>query len=132
MNKKRLLKLADFLETVPRRKFNLRMWIQSLPSKPEAKTAGHCGFAGCAIGWAAHAKLFRGLHLNRADWTPVYHGAEDWDAPMVLFDLEAEQTKFLFSVWHYDNERTTPKQVAKRIRKFVEADGVFVEADGAS
>lgn len=45
----RLLKMADYLATVPRAKFYMGEWSNG-------KTG--CGFRGCAVGWAVHGNLF--------------------------------------------------------------------------
>lgn len=130
INAKRLLKLADFLETVPRKSFNLSAW-QSRPAvKPEGKKQGECGFAGCAIGWAAHAKLFRGLRLvdigDGYDPEVFFNATESWEAIDELFNLAPVphslrdgDAEYLFMAEKYDHYNATPKQVAKRIRKFV-------------
>jgi len=49
----RIYKLAHFLETVSSQDFDLTIW--------GTRVRDGCGFAGCAIGWAAYAKLFSGL-----------------------------------------------------------------------
>lgn len=125
MNKRRLLKLADFLETVPPTKFSLRTWVQSMPTQPESETEGSCGFAGCAMGWAVHAKLFRGLRFAtsaEADEVhnpePVYKGKIGFPAVNVLFDIDTDDSHRLFAAPRYNEPHTTPKQVAKRIREF--------------
>lgn len=132
MRKDRLLKLADFLETVPRRSFEIRWWQKRPATKPEGTHQGECGFAGCAVGWAAHAKLFRGLRLAQhgdggTDATPIYDGDEGMPAVARLFDLPTVGDYFkvcpdascLFEAESYDGHRATPLQVARRIRKFV-------------
>lgn len=130
MQKKRLLKLADFLETVPEQKFSLATWVQSMPTKPEARAEGSCGFAGCAIGWAVHAKLFRGLsfveeedqkYVNRG---PSYKGLSDFPAVNHLFDISTNDSFSLFIDTAYPGWSATPKQVADRIRKFVETGSI--------
>lgn len=139
MNKKRLLKLADFLETVPRRAFNIDSWQSGTPDKPEGDRPGECGFAGCAVGWAVHQKMFRGLHFGdtnkRVPESSVFPGdaqnsydiyfsekgaaqKEGYDAAAHVFGLDGYDTRFLFSPNEY-SDNPTPKQVAKRIRKFV-------------
>lgn len=133
MNKKRLLKLADFLETVPRRAFDIGGWQTKAPTKPEGKKQGECGFAGCAVGWATHAKLFRGLRLEQyfdgGVAFPVYEDREGFDACAQLFDIHGyfppehqlayqDFAEYLFSPDAYETP-PTPKQVAARIRAFV-------------
>lgn len=130
MNKRRLLKLADFLETVPAKKFDLGTWVQSMPTKPEAKVEGSCGFAGCAMGWAIHAKLFRGLTFEQPEWPeetnrgPQYKGHTGFSAVDELFKIDGHASLYLFVEDQYPNFHPTPKQVAKRIRKFVEVGHV--------
>lgn len=131
MNKKRLLKLADFLESVPPRKFNLSTWVQSMPTQAEGDAEGSCGFAGCAVGWAVHAKLFRGLSFGEAEIDdeanrpPKYRGFYGFTAIEILFDIEFDEGCHLFDDAAYPNHKATPKQVAKRIRAFASRDGVI-------
>lgn len=108
--KRRLLKLADFLETkVPARRFHLRNWAD------DDFAPDHCGTVACACGWGtAIPSLFRaGLRLDR-------HGdlQGDWDTVESVFRLEGDDAEYLFAYWCYSNN-PTPKQVAKRIRSFV-------------
>lgn len=125
MHKKRLLKLADFLETVPRRSFEIRAWVWRGADKPEGKIPGECGFAGCAMGWAAHAKLFRGLKLDGLWGNPIFEGRTDYDAADCLFEIDGVASRVLFGGSSYSGpRRPTPKQVAKRIRTFVETGHV--------
>lgn len=127
MKRKRLLKLADFLETIPKRVFDMSLWEAAPATKPEGKKPGKCGFAGCALGWAAHVKLFRGLRMfdeelyyqakgNRMeDVAWGFHAAEE------LFEITNAQATFLFDEDSYDYAELPipPKRVAKRIRKLV-------------
>ena len=106
----RLLKLADYLETVPRHKFDMKFWSNRLKRVKRPK----CGFSGCAIGHAMEARLFRGF--RRYNY-PVYEGYYGFNAVAKLFEITTDQAKFdLFG----SELRGTPHQVAKRIRKFVE------------
>lgn len=123
INAKRLLKLADYLETVPRKAFNIESWMSRSANKPEGKNPGECGFAGCAVGWAAHAKLFRGFRMNGG--FPIYKDTFSWPAVGVVFGLglcsplPSDDAAHLFSSYTYPQGKATPKQVAIRIRKFV-------------
>lgn len=123
MNKRRLLKLAAFLRTVPRKAFAIDHWVTTEATKPEGVRPGDCGFAGCAMGWAAHAKLFRGLELNMFAEQPVeirYKGEEGFSAAAKLFDIQYFEAKELFSPNFYIGLKGTPAQVAKRIERLVE------------
>lgn len=116
MNKRRLLKLATFLRTVPRKSFNIGAWQAREADKPEGEKPGDCGFAGCAMGWAAHAKLFRGLTLyhDGAEMLISYEGGEGFRGAAKLFDIEYEKSNELFSPNYYVGN-PTPLTVAKRI-----------------
>lgn len=110
MRADRLLKLADYLETVPRDRFDMTDWSNM-------KTG--CGFSGCAIGWAHHGKLFPGLAIRKkaSDSFSVLHyrGETHLDAAALLFKIDSDSADDLFG----PAQIATPKQVAKRIRKFV-------------
>jgi len=130
MNKKRLLKLADFLETVPKKNFEMQSWGAKPATKPEGKRPGSCGFAGCAMGWAAHAKLFRGLKLkfnNYSEPSLVYKGLLHFNAASKCMEITHDQALYLFHPMRYGemNNDPTPKQVAKRLREFVKSGGVI-------
>lgn len=128
INVKRLLKLAAFLETVPREAFTIKQWEARAAYKPEGKVPGDCGFAGCAVGWAAHAKLYRGFSLKAHEAAygpePSYKGQRDWAALNALFGFEpvefnrSSQAEWLFFGARYKTD-PTPKQVSQRIREFV-------------
>lgn len=125
MRADRLLKLADFLETVPRRSFKMTGWIERDASKPEGNKPGQCGFSGCAVGWAVHAQLFAGLGFSGG--MPVYNGRTNWNAVVELFEFEkspdsefgSDDAYHLFYDEAYTSGNPIPKTVAKRIRKFV-------------
>jgi len=122
----RLLKLADFLETVPRKKFNLGTWGN------DAK----CSTAGCAAGWGCQIPSFRksGLRLVTnhyyGDVEPYCRstGSNGFDAVSDFFGLTGRQTEHVFSLLAYQTE-PTPKQVAGRIRALVRD---FYKAQGKS
>lgn len=129
MDTGRLLVLAEFLETsVPEAEFNMLLWQHRayvppmegtpagppsffglLPGSPEVPPNPGCGFAGCAIGWAAHSGLFPGLKLREVnpeekhrDGTkvgltivPTYAGGTQWDAINSLFKIYPEDEKFV-------------------------------------
>lgn len=111
----RLLKLADYLETVPRGQFVMAQFGNG----PYAK---ECGFSGCAIGWATHAKLFRGLRFTSdtdGAGNPLvqYRNNEStWGGLGQLFGVDGEVLKSDLFGYRLTG---TPKQVSKRIRKFV-------------
>lgn len=135
MNVKRLMKLADYLRTIPRSAFNMGYWLAEPKTKAEGEKPGECGFAGCAVGWAAHSGLFRGLKLsqNTTKATPLYRppGRRSYlrtdKAIERLFDLDNMQVKHLFYPMSYSGEphfmRPTPKAVGQRIRQLIRNEG---------
>lgn len=120
MRKDRLLKLADFLETVPEGAFNITYWEDRPATKPEGEKPGECGFAGCAVGWAAHAELFDGFKLshNHGDAWPIYDGEAGFDAVIKLFEIDEQDAFRLFCGSYYD-VRPSAARVADRIRALV-------------
>jgi hypothetical protein len=114
----RLLKLADFLETkVPRKQFNMDVW----------KFEDACGTVGCALGWGCSIPSFRKAGLKLV-WDSehisahVKYGDEriGEDAAEDFFHIELKEAEDLFLDLYGDKSpNETPKQVAKRIRKFV-------------
>lgn len=139
MNSERLLKLAEFLETVPADEFYMYTWCRTEPYKPETVTEGHCGFSGCAIGWAAHAKLFDGFYLRRKRsgsvspglLMPIFQRKQNWNAVSTLFDLPlgkdaatpSKQAEHIFDDDSYEQTFVGPNDVASRIRAFVKGGG---------
>jgi hypothetical protein len=136
---KRLLVLADFLEKLPRKRFDYKSWVgQDWGGAPDLS----CGTTACALGWAAVMPEFRrlGLRLVEGEWAGAgpyrwvvrdHHvvnkktGSEGAAAGEEIFSLNWEEAVFVFNPnnW-YDDEKSpdtdaTPKQVAKHIRKFV-------------
>lgn len=138
----RLLKLADHLETVSKRVFNLQSWKQS-----------NCQTTACAVGCACEIPSFRkaGLKLvfdyyeegacddgngndcNIKYFRPVFGDLVSWDAVEEFFGLNLYEAEYLFQSKNYATEtNTTPKQVAKRIRELVKNKqaGNILSGDG--
>lgn len=114
MNKKRLLKLADFLETIKPKVFNMDSWYNESP----------CGTTACAFGWACSIPSFKraGLKMRKlsngftvyAD--VVFNDEYNLNAASSFFDITVDEAEFLFYPDMY--EKATKGQVIKRIRKF--------------
>jgi len=119
-HKKRLLKLCDFLEQLPRKDFDFGLVA-------EHKS---CGTVGCAIGWTPEVfpRLVR--------WTRPRHNLMNVAlkdrrvsgyvrVARSLFGLTYRDAHSLFTPHSYVVAldqlpyRATPKQVARRIRKFL-------------
>jgi hypothetical protein len=64
MNAQRLLKLADFLDTVDPSNFNYNYWHTGLREPRTAPQEPECGTTACALGWAAHVPEFQEAGLE--------------------------------------------------------------------
>ena len=118
----RMRQLADFLETVPPKDFDLRAWQTRCPIAPTMLGPfawGGCGFAGCALGWAAHSGLFLGLGVDRQG-NLVYKGFANYRAVRHLLGIKQRAAWFLFGQEMYDREAQEPGDVAARIRRFAD------------
>ena len=121
MNAKRLLKLADHLDTVRPKAFDMRVWKSD------------CGTTACALGHACDIPSFRRLGLKIEIETVIYSdglvghdqhfvmygGNEGYDAADALFGITRSESWCLFSNQRKGEKTETPTMVAKRIRKFV-------------
>jgi hypothetical protein len=95
--------------------FDMGFWS----SREQRIRQGQCGFAGCAMGWVAHRKMFRGFKLGMVGGIgpiPLYYGAENYQAVAKLFGITGDDAHALFGVYGDD---PTPKGVAKHIRAFI-------------
>lgn len=113
MKEELLLVLADGLDEVPARDFNLGVWW--------------CGTAGCALGHGCNMPRLRelGLQLVRVGVmalpTPDFNGKQGYFAVEELFNIDYALAQRLFAPDSYRcGNRTRPKTVARRIRQVVE------------
>lgn len=115
--KSRLLRLAEFLDTLDPTQFNIRNWV----TDPDGKCAGDgavpgCGYAGCAVGWACVLPEFVEAGLRLVDGAPRWGNAPPED----FFGITEDEFDYLFMSGMYEDcapEDVTPKMVAERIRE---------------
>ena len=123
----KLYKLADYLDTVPSTRFDMASWGYEKNPGWFSRTfrGAECGFAGCAMGWAAHSGLFENLTMSGSHeydiCTPVLWMGESayyqgFEAAEVLFNIEPHVAHRFFSAFCYQNP--TPRDVADRIRNY--------------
>ena len=121
--------LANLLDVVPAKDFYLRTWVQRIPTKRKMMMFGlvkirpGCGFAGCAMGWAAHEKIIPGLELNGGGLIYQKNGQRaliNWEAVMAAMGIvgNAKFAEYLFYSPNYKIE-PSPAMVAKRLRRFI-------------
>jgi hypothetical protein len=141
MNKRRILALALYLEQLPR-KYAKRFKMGSWKSTNFAHICGtetedltkSCGTTACALGWATQMPSMRRLGLHYDDGMPrLANGQYGFGAASKLFELTREQAFYLFDqerIGEFElNEDETPKQWAKRARKFVANGGKVPDAE---
>lgn len=137
--RKRLLKLAEKLESLPKKRFYYGDWVgEDWRGKKDLS----CGTTACALGWATTIPSLRreGLRLFKHDYSNGgYVGlidkkgketGDEIDAGKKVFGLNSMEVGLLFypgstalingHEMESPDEDATPKQVAKFIRKFVE------------
>jgi len=141
MNSRRLLKLADFLDKLPPKRFDFSHWVGDDWGGAQDLS---CGTTACAIGWCPTIPAFRrlGLRIVKVDGFPAvaFKGqkrlalsgnAITERAAMRLFDLTQEEVEFLFlpstACQCADGLGATPKRVARHIREFVQRGGLPTE-----
>ncbi len=133
INAKRLLKLAAFLDKLPRSHFD----FNTVRSKVEVTPQNTCGTVGCAIGWCPTVfprvckTTRKGSCLSVNGRIVNGGGFFDSDAHWAvvgerLFDMDIDDAYALFTPGNDApndskslGENATPKQVAKRIRRYV-------------
>jgi len=125
----RMRVLADFLVSDEVGEFDLRNW-QTRAFVPGRKfgpfvAREECGFAGCAIGWAIHKRLFEGLRFapGRLEFRGPdirLNGYAGWDAINELFGLPkrggGELAGYFFAASAYETV-ASPGHVAARLRR---------------
>jgi len=129
VGKRRLLKLAEKLESLPREKFDFDRWV----GEDWNGRAHECGTKACAMG---HATTIRGLGLRvkkspsgelfitdreAKDWwrTP---GLETLESAARVFRISTMEARCLFVEGYKIPKKAvspTAKRVAKSIRQFV-------------
>ncbi len=119
---KRLLKLADFVEKLPRKQFDLRVLAEQ----------HECGTVCCLMGWTGMVPSFRRLgfktQFEDGCTCAIRSGLErysrgSYKEAAELFGLSHDESLDLFSDSNradlYPSTNPTPKQAAKVLRNFV-------------
>lgn len=115
---KHLLKLADYLENLPKGKdkksFGMSKWS--------------CETSACAIGHAIEAGISpKGLRLEYEAFSkdssllPIFHGHRSYRAIALAYQMDIGIAFDLFFPYSYKKSKKNPKKVAKRIREYCES-----------
>lgn len=113
MNKPRLIKLVEFLRTIPDEQFNINDWQSS------------CGTVCCAGGWACHIPEFnvKGLRMCSSILAdrPTFEGWYGFDAMASFFGLSNFMASQLFDGERYPEGKVTLRQVILRIQTAIDS-----------
>jgi len=159
IQERRMLRLAAYLRTIGRGKFDMRQWF-SLPKRQdydkEYSSFGaklfldECGTKACAMGHACIAMptLFRKKRYTRdllyigpnpAPLPELDNTPDGFEAAVQGFGITEEESNCLFGsagVWRGTDGQTTamkkatPKQVARQIELFVNDKEQWAEENG--
>lgn len=140
MYRKRLLKLAETLEELPKKRFDYGQWVGN---DWQGKKDLSCGTTACALGWATTIPSLRREGLRMFKYGAGIDGGYvglinkdgdetggEMEAGFKIFGLNDQEFSLLFypdangtvNGHEMDSpaEDASPKRVAKFIRKFVE------------
>ena len=124
INKRRLRKLADFLENEVKEK-----WFDMRVIADQGFDVQECGTAACCLGWTPSVFPRSGVELVRNSNDPDYYelelryeSLEGFAAGALFYSLTEDETEYLFEPSQYpyvNGERSlTRRVVVKRIRDF--------------
>lgn len=122
MREDRLLKLAGFLDTLPRKKFDF------------GEVMNNCGTCGCACGWipTVFPDECKELGIVWDGWTFRRNGTRTsyYRVASLVFEMDEGDALYLFTPGDQSRiglpnvpENATPKRVAKLIRAYVQKYG---------
>lgn len=125
----RLNTLADTLEKLTKKQLKMDAWV--------ADNEGSCGFAGCALGWAAQIPEFKQDGLFIKDFGVILKTPEvytsGYDAASQFFDISDELATEYFTpgtkVYNY-KPNPLPKTVAMKLRELAAKGEDFSHYDG--
>lgn len=149
MNTERLLKLADYMETLPDGRVDMSLW-RDLPDEltdrikdgEEISLSGQeCGTVACVLGHACTIPEFikDGLEMRirrsegMIDIEITYSVYSYWSAASVFFDIPFDHATYLFgsypkAITFYGMDKLSPKGIAAGIRRYVSHGGDLVKA----
>lgn len=129
----RLETLANYLDSIPDRKFDLISWFNSDKNMHDLVPTNftdfnECGTTACACGHAAFIPEFNDAGFKKFDSysfsyrDPSVPGAPlhtDWKAVDLFFNMPRASSKHLFSNYKYETDKNTRIHVIARMREFI-------------
>ncbi len=107
--KNRLYKLATYLRTVPKKKFDMGTWKD------------HCGTTCCAGGHACNIESFNEEGLEWYYGCVSYDGRFYWDALRYFFGITSEECTYIFYMQANHRDVHSPKRASSRIMKVLKS-----------
>jgi hypothetical protein len=121
MNKERMLKLADFIEALPPKQFNMQFWAVNNNNvsgrrdvDPKTINPHQCGTTACIAGWAVYLFAKRDP-VDQNYWISFGEEAQD----LLGLTLDQRENLFLSDCWGEAPEHITREMAAAKIRKMV-------------
>lgn len=120
LHRRRLKILADFLRTVPKKRFEMTSWCTvDFMSRTNEISHNECGTAACAAGWACTIPSFRRVGfkmIKEIGWNynssyPSFRGYRDYNACIEFFGINQDQCFFIFGAFN----KNSPIAAANRI-----------------
>lgn len=129
MNKKRIKKLIEILERVPKRQFNMAIWIKndyiSDNNKRSVSKAIKKGMIGCVVGWAAQSKSFNrqgfqrdlagGFYYVKPSGVK-YHGVSGL---ATFLDISTTEARDFVYDHNYPDGEIKPKHAIKKLKRLL-------------
>jgi hypothetical protein len=124
VNKERLLRLADLLDTIQPGRFDFGVWVSG-PHDGDCYDLNHCGTVACALGWATTIPEF-GLRFRWGSVSLVedsFHDDGPFHAACHVFDIDMPTAKQIFANGdpEVDVQTYSAQHAAAHIRKVVAA-----------
>lgn len=124
MNRKRLIKIADFLENeVESRWFNIHIWASR--GFRERK----CGSAACVLGWTTAAFPRSGVRLSKrfGELRFIFGRKSEYEAGAAFYGIDSDDALYLFAPGSYPHRGRGRMAVIRRLRSFVKRGGSEVK-----
>ena len=127
LNEKAVLKLANFLESLPRQRFYMGQWIAGngkdglkffkVATKPKKTKDPDCGTTCCIAGWQVS---LMGLYLNSNG--EVFKKAKDSESVGLAWEIAKNALGLETTNLFFNHELNTPKKAAKELRKMLKEE----------
>lgn len=115
MNKENLLRMADYIETIPQEQFGMGMYRMGI----EVTTTQKCGTVGCVIGHCTILDTPENFKRFKRAGLRGTMDFKNWSREFTGITAFSDTWNYLFS-GNWEKIDNTPQGAAKRIREVVE------------